>query len=310
MIGRQEVLFGATGTVVYADAHRRPDSITSVEVFENADGDDSTAETALGAASIESDPDTTFDAASGAGQADPKVLNVAATTGAVVGRDYLATNALGETDWVSVAGITSGVSIRSRFDPVNAYAASDTLQSTRMQATIDATFVADENNVSGLHALSPAPRYRIRWVYVYNSETFVLVTYLDLVRTAGEHTITPIDVENATPQGFLDRLPAEQLEVQGRDWIAAAYRRVRHDMKARGLASQLARDQESVNELVIQRVKVMLERSHGNLEALTFENDEYQSMIQMHLAGEAKIPFATDSGGAAVKVNSAPVFRR
>jgi len=79
----QDIVYGVTGQTVYFDAPEgRPSSVTSVEVFLWDVSDDDTAEAAVGSGSVETNPNTTIDAASGYGQTDARVLNVAATTGA------------------------------------------------------------------------------------------------------------------------------------------------------------------------------------------------------------------------------------
>jgi hypothetical protein len=145
----QRVPFGVTGTLVTFDAPEgRPSSVTSMEVFAWDADDDDTPETAIGSGTVEAAPNTTLDAAAGAGQTDPRLIPVAATTGFVIGRSYLITAADGNSEWFEVIEIDSTVSVTARHPLHNAYATSDTVKSTRIVATIDATWVADEDNLS------------------------------------------------------------------------------------------------------------------------------------------------------------------
>src|SRR5436190_5204308 len=102
-----DILYGVTGQSLVFDAPEgRPSSVTSSTVHENIAGDDEQAESATtGSASVETNPNTTFDAASGVDQTDPRKCFLAATTGITPGRTYLAVNATLERDWVEVMAV-------------------------------------------------------------------------------------------------------------------------------------------------------------------------------------------------------------
>ena len=73
MVDHQDVIYNVTGQSFYLDCPEgRPTSITSVTVLDWNAGDDDTAESATtGSAGLDA-VNTTFDAASGAGQTDPR----------------------------------------------------------------------------------------------------------------------------------------------------------------------------------------------------------------------------------------------
>lgn len=244
-----DLLYGVTGQSLYYDAPEgRPSSVVSSAVYENASGDDGTAEGATtGVAAVETNPNTTFDAASGNGLTDPRICRITATTGCLVGRSYLATNATGERDWVEVAAITSGDSVVGRLPLANAYAAADTFVSTRIAHTIDSTWVADKTNLSG--AFDPNPKYRWRLVYVVAGTTYVADVYFDLLRYAGRHDVTPGAVDQRA-RGWVERVSVEDREDQGRSVIDEAYQVVKFDLYNLSLPDQSIRNREVVNELV------------------------------------------------------------
>lgn len=246
-----DLLFGVTGQSLYFDAPEgRASSVTSSTVYENASGDDGTTQGATtGSAAVETNPSTTFDAASGVGQSDRRVCNILATTGIAVGRTYLATNATGEKDWVEVAAFTAGASgsVTARQPLANAYASADTFVSTRITHAIDSTWVAASTNLSG--AWDPNPRYRWRLVYVVSSVTYVADVYFDLLRYAGRHDVTPIDVDRRH-RGWIDSVSTEDREDQGRSVIDEAYQIVKFDLYNLSLPDQSIRNREAVNELV------------------------------------------------------------
>ncbi len=114
----QDIYFEVTGQIVFFDCPEgRPSGTPTLEVFNWFAGDDATAESAVGAGSVETGPNTTLDAAAGPGEADPRNIPVAATTGVAVGRRYLLTSAAnGLKEWIDVESFVSadkiGVSIR------------------------------------------------------------------------------------------------------------------------------------------------------------------------------------------------------
>lgn len=244
-----DLLFGVTGQSLYFDAPEgRPSSVTSSDVFENTTGDDGTEEAATsGSAAVETNPNTTFDAASGAGQADARVCNLAATTGVKIGQQYRATNAAGEVDIVEVAAIVAAATVTARQPLVNAYTTGDTFESTRVTHAIDATWVADKNNLSG--GFDPNPKYRWRLVYVVGGVTYAHDLYFDLLRYAGRHDVSPIDVDRRA-RGWMERVSVEDREDQGRSVIDEAYQVVKFDLYNLTVPDQSIRNREVVNELV------------------------------------------------------------
>ncbi len=242
----QDIAFGVTGQLVYLDAPEgRPSSVTAT-VYESGDGDDQDAETAIGAASVESGPNTTTTAAAGASQADPRAIAVTSATGIVVGREYQIRDASGLRERLVVESL-SGTSVKARHRLHNDYASGAAFESTRVQATIDATWVADETNLEDDRAELPA--YRIRWAYVVGGLTYVADTFFDLVRYPGKTTVTPADVERLHP-GWLDRLPTDHRKDQGRALIEEAYRTVAIDMQAAGADEDATSNPEVIDDMV------------------------------------------------------------
>lgn len=310
MTETQDILFGVTGQSLVFDAPEgRATGTPVVSVFENEAGDDTTAETATtGSVAVETDPNTTLDGAAAALQ---QTIPLTATTGTLRGRRYLVTNATGESEWVEPKQITSGDSVVVRQPLQNAYASGDAFVSTRIAIAVNSTWVADRNNISD--RLEPNPRYRVRWQYVVSSVTYVRYTYFDLVRAAGQYDVNGLDVDRAYP-GWLENLPTYHREDQGADLVKEAYRQVKLDFYAQGKADQMARNAEVVNDLVLHRAVVQAEMAKviaggGSPDAVKQANELYQARL-LGLIAFTKIPFATDSGGAGVKVPGQPMWRR
>lgn len=297
----QDITFDVAGQKVYFDCPEgRPTSVTSAAVFLWDVSDDDTAESAIGTPSVETGPATTIDAASGYGQTDARVLNVTATTDFAIDRSYLVTSADGAKEWFDCVEIDSGNSVIARHPFHNAFTASDTVQSTRIQATIDSTWVADETNLD--ESAGPNPSYRIRWVYVVGGVTYVADSYFNLVRYVGKHGVRPQDIEVMLP-GWLDTLPSDHRHTQGRALLDEAYRGVKLDLRKIDLAAASLAESEVVDELVRYKVValgeyVKLLSSGGSAEAVAVSRQQYQEQLDALLRIVSRVPVRTTTGAA------------
>ena len=80
-------------------------------------------------------PSTTLDGAAAAGQT---TIPLTATTGISVGDELTVENSSGQSERVTVAAVSSGVSITVRDELQYTYASSDTCESTRLSVTVSA----------------------------------------------------------------------------------------------------------------------------------------------------------------------------
>ena len=309
----QDIAFGVTGQVVTFDAPEgRPSSVVSVEVFPWQTGDDGTAESAVGAGSVETGPSTTLDGSAGADQANPNLIPLTATTGAEVGRVYLITSDTLEREWVEVAEVASGVSVTAKHPLHGTYTSGAAFVSTRITATVDSTWVADSANLDD--SAGPNPAYRVRWVYVVDGTTHVADTYFNLVRYAGAHGVRPQDVELTHP-GWLDRLPTDHIADQGRRLIDEAYRGVKLDMHAVWTDDAMVANSEIIDELTRWKVLELSEfaRSvaNGGASQPSYEAAAaaYQRRLDQFSRITNKAPIR-DSSGAASNRPSIGLTRR
>jgi len=308
----QDILFAVTGQTLYFDAPEgRPSSVSSVQVWEDTEADTNTARSALGSPSIES-VSLTFNAASGLSQSDDTKLNLSSVTGLVRGRQFLATAATGEREWIEIARIdTPNTNAYSRTPMQADYASADTLVSTRLTATVDSTWVADTNNLS--HPLSPRPRWRAVWTYVVSSVTYRGVTFFDLVRYPFQHTVTPADVDRLS-RGWLSRLHTDDRVGQGEQVIAEAVAQVKLDLWERDLADHAFRNQPVLNELIrLKAVALVAEQAfdHGGVGQTARDSardrywDRYEALI-----GQPRVNQQVTESGAAAVTERAPIWRR
>jgi hypothetical protein len=298
----QDIVFGVTSQTVWYDAPEgRPSSVTSVEVFPWDMPDDQADTTAIGSGSVETNPNTTIDADSGYGQTDARKANVAATTGMAVGRTYLLTSADGAKEWAEVLEIDSGNYFYAKHPLHNAYTTADTCQSTRIQATIDSTWVADETNIRA--DAGGNPHYRVRWVYVVSGVTYVADTYFNLVRYASRHGVLPQDMESFLP-GWLDHLPTDHRADQGRRLIDDAYREVRVDLHQVDLAASSIAESEVVDELVRHKSVEMgewarfLSGATSDESRATAATKRYTARLDSLIRIVSRVPVRDETGAA------------
>lgn len=297
----QDILFGVTGQTVYFDAPEgRPSSVTSVDVFLWDESDNSAGQSAVGTGSVETNPATTTDAAAGPSQADTTKVPLTATTGCAIGRRYLLTDADSFSEWIEVVNIQSAAHVHARHPLHNDFTTGAAFVSTRIQATVDSTWVADEaylNNTAG-----PNPAYRVRWVYVVNSVTYVADTYFNLVRYAGAHGVRPQDVELTSP-GWLDRLPVDHRNDQGRRLIDEAYRAVKIDLHQIWTDDAMVANAEIVDELTRWKCIEGTELARifsggGSQDAASMAHGAYQARFDALSRITSKVPERSVSGAA------------
>jgi len=307
------LLYDQTGQAIYFDCPQgRPSAVTSVTVWDEGDDDDaSAAQTAVGAPSIES-TSLTFNADSGADETDPKLLNLSAVTGLARGRQYLATATTGETEWIEIARLDStSTNAYGRTALLNNYASGDTLVSTRVSATIDSTWVADDTNLS--NPLSPRPRYRAVWVYTVAGIVFRGATFFDLVRYPFAYSVNAADVDRLS-RGWLSRLAEEDRVGQGEAVIKEAAYQVKHDLWRRDLAAYAHRNSEVINELIRRKAVFLVAQAayrHGAIarELVDYEAGNYQAYFE-GLVGESKVNQQVTADGAAAVITPARILRR
>ncbi len=310
-----DIIYEVTGQKVYYDAPEgRPSSVTSVEVWPWDVSDDDIAEAAVGTGSVETGPSTTLDGSAGPSQSNPKNIPVTATTDAAIGRSYLITHATsGLKEFVEVESITSADSVTVKHPLHNDYASSATFQSTRIQATVDSTWVADEGNLSTSMDLSGNPMFRVRWVYVVSSVTYVADTYFNLVRYAGKHGVTPQDIEAMQP-GWMDSLPSDHYKDQGRRLIDDGYRGVKVDLHQIDLSASAIAESEIVDELVRYKALSLGEWARfmagvGDETRATAADKRYSTRLDSLIRIVSRVP-VRDTTGAATPVVAAGLTRR
>lgn len=307
----QEILHGISGQSLILDVPEgRPSSVTSCTVLETTDDDDGPVESAVGAPAVETNPDTTSTAAAGTDETDATTIALTLATNVTAGRSYLFASAGGDSEWVEPVGL-SGLNVRLRHPLLNQYAAGSTFKGTRITAVIDATWVADEANLSSEEDIEP--RYRVAWVYTVGGVVKRRQTSFDLVRYSAQHHVTPLDVDNGFP-GWIDRLPTDYRREQGRPLIEQAWRSVKMDLRADRKLARWVRNLDVVTELVIARANLAaIEHSamRGVVQPAALEaaqkiyRQRYDQLIR-----EPHTQLAAQPMGGRVEARRAPLFSR
>lgn len=295
-----DVLYGvASQTLTFDAPEGRPSSVTSVDVRAWNATDDASDEFSLTGA-VETNPNTTLDGAAGASQSNPRNLPLTATTGITPGRTFLVTGAASLKEWVEVESVTSADSITARHPLHNDYATGAAFVSTRITASVDDTWAADESNILETGA---NPMYRVRWVYVVGGITYVADTYFNLVRYGARHGVTPQDVEASHP-GWLSALPTDHRNDQGRRLIDEAYRTVKIDLHGIELDDAAIAEAEIIDELVRYRciertewAQFMTSRNSDQSRHLAAKA-QYQERLDSLLRLASKVPVRDASGAA------------
>lgn len=303
---------GIAGQVLHWDAREgRPSSVTSVAVFDQAAGDNGTQQSALsGSASVESDPDTIVDAASGLSQSDPTIVYLADTTGVEIGRSYVLTNPDREFEVVEVVAVDAGVSVQVRHGLRNDYESLSTFESNRVSVSFDTTWVSDQTKLSSDR--DPNPGYRVRWEYVVDGTTYVHHDYFEVARYKFDHDVTPGELEQRYSP-WLNSLPTEHVQDQGRRIIDKAHSTLSFDLHRFGIPGDMLRNRAVVNELVELKAVLMVESDKAKRtgETIGYEiaRDEYQAALD-GLVAAGKVDIADDDSGAGMPARAVSLWQK
>lgn len=260
----------------------RPSSAT-FSVFRNYSDDEATAEFS-GSATVDS-VSTTVNASSGMTQADPQKINLASTTGIVLGRKYrLQQNAFYE--WVEPVEIQASF-VRVRYPLQNDYTSGATFQSTWLSGSVDATWIANKNNLSDLS--DNAVDYRVKWTVVVSGVTTVVYSHFDVVRSVQSHGLDIDDVNNRIP-GLHDSLPVEYRQEEGRPLLDTAWDAVVSHFASLQVDVNELRDDYVLDELVLLRaIRVLAEGGWHprDMDAIAFvelAQRNYNTFFDQHYA--------------------------
>lgn len=299
----QDIVFGLTGQSLLWDCPEgRPTTVDSVGVFRMDMPDDGAAEVATtGAAAIDS-VNTTVSGNSGDGQTYPRRLWVTSTSGFVVGRQYKVTSASGLSEWIDIVEVVSGSYVTARYPLANAYVAADVVVGTRVTQGVLDSWAADKGKVSG--GTSTIPGYRVRWAYTAGGVKYVHDQPFDLVRYAGGHTLTAVDVDREFP-GLKGMLPTYHRADDALGLLDQAYEKLRWDLVAGDIQDSSVRDQDALNRATMLCLGVLLARSRvmqgADTGLLVMAKEDYQSFLTDVFRIGAKVAMEEDSTGAGVK---------
>jgi hypothetical protein len=312
----QEIVFGVSNQVVYFDCpDGRPTAIVDVQCWPTDAGDTATEEACfIGSSYLDTNPNTTVDVISGATQSDPTKVYVASTSGATLGRRLLIESGKGHREWFDVASATTGDYLVAKHPLVNDYEiTSSTVKSTRVSQAMLTSWVNDTAKLSP--ALSPNPRYRLRWTVTLDEfvANQVYETAFDLVRYTAQHHVTPLDVAQRHPN-WLDYLPPDDRSDQGRSLIDRAWQAFKFDLCADNKADQAIRNPEAIDQLVIVKAVVLdvedrvLRGAASALEAEAADRIYRQRYDQ--LLRSPVLAMDPTGGGGAVALTPTPLWRR
>lgn len=306
-----DILFGQTGQTVYYDSpHGRPSSAGTVAVYEDTSSDTSSSESALGSVSIEN-VNLTLNATSGGPDVeDPTKINLGSVSGLTLRPGWLLTAETGETETHEIVRIDSTTTSAWTRSPIlMTCGTSATLQSTRLSATVDSTWVADVNNLSD--PTDPNARFRAHFLFTAASLVRSGVVFFNLTRYPFVLTVNPGDVDELS-RGWLGRLHPDDIIGAGQAVIRQAQRQVRLDLHSRRLSASAQRNNELMNEAIVRKAIVLLAKQallHGGTGTLSLEQAQrdYDDVLTM-LA--PMVVQQVTSDGAAGRVKPGRIMRR
>jgi hypothetical protein len=304
-----DIIYSETNQTVEAYTPKLWGGVTATVHRARASESDTAISSVLTGAAIDSVA-TTVDANSGAGQTDPTLVNLAATTNIAVGRQYVLTDSNSREEWVTVAAIDSGNGIYATAPLLNSYVNTNTFKAWRVSATVDSTWVADSTNMSDDQ--DPNPYYRITWTNSYgNSSLDLIYTYFDLVRFRGATSVTPADMCQfpLTPD-WLDRVPTWHRDDGGQRLIDEAYRDVKWRLHAIDRADETVRSPEVIDQLVRYRALVILESLTGDVERRAIAEAEFNNFFNPLIRVVSRIPSSTDTTGASENILATPMWSK
>lgn len=303
----QDIVYNRTGQNLSWQAPERPASVESVKVVQAHEGDDTTEQDAT-TGSVSIDPaNTTTDAAAGLGEANPKLIPLAATSDVARGFHYILRDATSRFQvWVQVTHIVAGVSVRSRVPLLNTFVSGSTFEGTVVFKGMDPTWIADLNNISDS---SPNPGYRAIWSWTdANGVQRTDYSFFDLTRRAGQHNVKPTDMEFLIP-GWIKLLPRDHQIDKGEGLLDEAYRQVKIDLHQQDIPDQMVRHQDIIDELVKRKMVVMFTEwraviSNGDLGAVDVARSAYEARFNkiFRAPSVVKVPVGRDGTGAAGEV--------
>lgn len=293
-----DIIFGVTGQLL---RHRvragRPTSAT-FSVFADDAGDDDEAEFS-GTATVDA-VSTALSAAAGVGEADPTAIPLTSAASVAVGRRYLISES-GRREWTKIVAL-DGSTAYAPAPLQNAYTTSATFVGCDLTAAVDATWVADEGNLSDPSV--PEPDYRARWEILIGGATQVAYTFFDLLRGAVDHGITIDDLEGRLWNVMSD-LPVEHRADQGGRIIDAAWEDVQSDLAGNRVNDAALRDASIVDQLLMRKIRLTFAQN-GHVPrgmpadvALADARAEYQRFFERMIAASSSVPIAKSTSGGA-----------
>lgn len=248
-----EIIYGLAGQTISTyppeAVNAGPPSNASLLVYEGAVSNDDDYEFAPTVAieSIGNAGTATVDAASGYSQTRRNRLSVDDTTSIQVGGAYLVANASGQRELVKPVAVVANdyVDLDADLGYDYAAAATSTLKGIKLSATVDATWVAAEENI--LHPLSPS--YRAIWTYTAGGVVRRHYTFLRLVRKQSKSGVTIHDLR----AWWDDLLLEEDAASRGQGFAKAiekARRLVRIDVITDGIRPEQLNDTEILDQLI------------------------------------------------------------
>lgn len=224
-----ELIYNVTGkTLPLRVLQGRASANPTVECYHVTESDE--ADARWSATATREAVDTTVSAAAGKSETNPREIQLADVSSITRGRLYLVAEE-SRQEWVEVTEILSD-RVRVRHALQNDYSTSATFQSTYIDVTVDATWIADEQNIDD-HA-TPYPEWRLRWPVTVGGTTETYYTWFRVVRVPSRLQVTLADLAARFPE-VVHLIPPDEQGDRAQKVLDAAARRFRADLAQRGI---------------------------------------------------------------------------
>lgn len=288
--------FGQTGQEVefYPPAHillthGAPASAATYRIYRGTQPDDDAPVVGPSSATLDS-VSTTVSTVSGYAQSNRKRLYLNSTTGVVVGRQYLLSNASEQRELVVARSVTATYVDLDRALAFDYPVTTSTLVGLRHAFTIDATFIQDESNIN-VWGLSPllgeqsaggqSPPFRVEWRYTAGT-VWRTWTDFDVTRhPAGPH-LSLSDLRTIIPDIHL----GEWVDQRGQDFmpqLKAAERLLQIDIRGAGYDPDSIQDPQVYQSLLLQKWAVVIGKGYQ------FTQPEVNGWLSMATADYTKM---------------------
>jgi hypothetical protein len=299
MNDRQAIIFGLTGQLVEFYPWREwssgpPSAAATYRVWRGAEGNDSDPVSGMSGTATMDTFSQALDASAGPSQANRRKIPLGTTTGVTVGRWYITENVGGQRELVKVTKVVDADHVEVEHELVFEYVSGTSyLKGFRQTFVVNADWVADVSELN-----EPEFPFRVEWAYTVASVARRSWTYLDLVRKARGHSVSPASMLQIHPDIGAQLPNGATLDT----YIEAGWKRLQGDFDSRSIDVNSIAEGPNLDRLLERATLLVLGEDgivppHRDIEAVVRERfSSYSRLFESMTGGELKLRMADKSG--------------